>query len=1083
MNDTDMEGVDPVTQDGQQPDANNGDQVQPTTEAVENQQSDTVSQGDQIDQNTAEYYENLQNRQRHDHEWWGAVHPYPRPGHPDREFMFARNPPISDQEFLDINAAYNNVATDNGTEPFNTLGVSMRPTTPPMERAKKQVDGLAEQGFEVTWALRDEIYEIFTRDSGLIAALQEYCRDGQGVPPAQANELLKMVDRLKALMAEEMAKHSKQLQELNDGFDDYKESTEERAKKLEDRCSEAESKLTEAKDRLQSKQNELDKIHQQGGVDPKEDSIKKINELKEENFVLSKKVERLEEEMAQGKENRDQLQSNFDDKANELCQSEEKVSRLLKEKAVLQSKIVMYQAGKSREEVEGGTEDDFDVSFEHEADLKAAQQCAERAEREREQGNLFHQHFYKTMKEKASAWQARTTTANESSQQYGSSVSNDTVELLQEVTQDWDDAVSEFQKAWPPAFGAFHGGQVEEDNVLKDVLEGSSKKLRERYEEAQRQLRNVREQEATLIEEFHKINEKTSDKETKARVLQGLIENLEKLAEERGRLSAKTESSSSRPSNSDPESPNRSTTPGNNRSSTFASSPPEDIWRLKDELSSYKDLAVQNEDDISDLENEKEKLIRVVDQLQQKNERLEDQLGEYRDMIKDLEVRKKDVIDNHAGLIDEQNILKADLKRIRDDKEELERLQKETIKKLKDVETEKTQLESKRVVGQTQLKKLQDDKDSLEKLRQDDVKRLKDLQDQKERIEAALNKAGVDTKQLDDLRKEKAQLESQHATDQDDLDKARADNKGLTAERDELQKSLERKRQETRGLQQANQQLHVDHKERQRRLERNIEALQRSHSTNEKQLKGQWVCNYQSADALIRAAGVLRQDGDRTPTADGGPDMSPMDRINYLNLSVFLRTRNYVQLALREGCNRLANMLIHDANNWAEQCADDISKMNPSVNVQIRASIYVLNGLKKAMVAKDMDEINKGARELKHGQKLLIEEAADPATFGQLIDLAESLVNWLNRLNISHDNPERIRGLQADKVSWKKNIEFVVKRRAKKLQGGVRDDPNLKASVLRRTGLHSPLTPEKWDQDIGLEEPLFNDDEDDDATP
>lgn len=283
----------------QQSDDDNEDSFQQTTD----------TDGDQLDRDIAEYHVNQENRQRHNPDWWGTRHPYPDIGDPDREFIYARNVPISDEEVDDAVAAYNKVATNQGTEKFNTLGVSMRPTTPPMERAKKQVEGLAEQGFEVTTALRDEIYEKYTRDSGLIAALQEYCRNGDDVPNAHANELLKMLDRLKALFAEEMDKSSKQLQDLRDNFDDYKKSKEERVEMLEEKLSESETKLAEAKDKLESKHSELDKIQQQGGMD----STKQ---------------------------------------ANGLSQLEEKVARLLKEKAVLQSKIVMYEAGKTRKEVE-----------------------------------------------------------------------------------------------------------------------------------------------------------------------------------------------------------------------------------------------------------------------------------------------------------------------------------------------------------------------------------------------------------------------------------------------------------------------------------------------------------------------------------------------------------------------------------------------------------------------------------------------------------------------------------------------------------------------------------------------------------
>ncbi|KAI8672412.1 hypothetical protein NCS56_00703900 [Fusarium sp. Ph1] len=946
----------------QQSDDDNEDSFQQTTD----------TDGDQLDQDIAEYHANQENRQRHDPEWWGTRHPYPQIGDPDREFIYARNVPISDEEVDDAVAAYNKVATNQGTEEFNTLGVSMRPTTPPMERAKKQVEGLVEQGFEVTTALRDEIYEKLTRDSGLIAALQEYCRNGDDVPNAHANELLKMLDRLKALFAEEMAKSSKQLQDLSDNFDDYKKSKE---------------KLSEAEN----------KIKHQGGVD----STKQ---------------------------------------ANGFSQLEEKVARLLKEKAVLQSKIVMYEAGKTREEVESIAGDEFKVDDEHKADLDAAEERAERADLERRAGNHFHQEFYEVMKEKVKSWEAKATTADDESNQYGA-MSSDAVQLLQEVARDLDGMVLEFQKGWPPAYEAFNGGQIQRDSVTKDALERSSKGLKEKYEENQQDIQKLARQETELMEKLEDVNQLIKEKEGKTNELNKSVKKLEEAEEQLQRLRAKANAGGP------------------------ASSPPEDLKKLREDLNNHKDWLVESHDENILLQNANEALTGQVKELERRKEELGKQHKENQNEIKKLQTERINLIEENTGLRRERDDLRADIKKVGGEKEELEK--------------EKKQLESERATNQTELKKLQDDKDRLEKLRQDDSERLNEC------IEAGQKKTGnleVDAKKLDDLRKEVAQLELQHATDQDDLEKARADNRGLIKERDDLKQSLEKKLQEAKGLQQEKKQMQVDCKEQKRRLERNIDNLQKSHDAKEQEveeLRQQGESNWLSADALIRAAArAVRtaggpDDDDQTPTLGGG-EMSLMDRINYLNLSVFLRTRNYVELALREGCNRLANMLIHDANKWAEQCREDLSKMNPSVNNQVRASMYVLNGLKRVMVAKDMNEINKGAREFKYGQKLLAREDADQATFGQLIDLAGSLVEWLDRLNISHDNPEMRRGLQADKVSWRKNIEFVVRRRAK-LQSGLRNDPNLKANALRRTGLHSPLSPERWDDDVGLEEDLGDD--------
>lgn len=117
------------------------------------------------------------------------------------------------------------------------------------------------------------------------------------------------------------------------------------------------------------------------------------------------------------------------------------------------------------------------MSDEHIADLIAAEDRATTADRERQAGNHFHQEFYKVMKEKVKSWEAKATTTDDESNEWV--MSSDAVELLQEVTRDLDGMVLEFQKGWPPAYEAFHGGQIERDNITKDALEISNKKLKE----------------------------------------------------------------------------------------------------------------------------------------------------------------------------------------------------------------------------------------------------------------------------------------------------------------------------------------------------------------------------------------------------------------------------------------------------------------------------------------------------------------------------------------------------------------------------------------------------------------------------
>lgn len=122
--------------------------------------------------------------------------------------------------------------------------------------------------------------------------------------------------------------------------------------------------------------------------------------------------------------------------------------------------------------------DEFRVDDEYTADLIAAEDRANTADRERQAGNHFHQEFYEAIKEKAELWEAKAITADNNSNQDGA-MPNDTVELLHEVAGDLDEMVLRFQRGWPPAHDAFDVGQIQQDNVTKDALERSSKGLRE----------------------------------------------------------------------------------------------------------------------------------------------------------------------------------------------------------------------------------------------------------------------------------------------------------------------------------------------------------------------------------------------------------------------------------------------------------------------------------------------------------------------------------------------------------------------------------------------------------------------------
>ncbi|KAF4333814.1 hypothetical protein FBEOM_12358, partial [Fusarium beomiforme] len=143
------------------------------------------------------------------------------------------------QEILDAQQAYNAVIIDPDTNKPNPLGRHLRPTTPPMEKVKKQIRGLLDQGVEVPPVLVKEM----------------------DVPVEYFNELIKKVDRLKI-------EASTQLRDVTETLD--------RAVKGKD------AQLASGGNKaLPSK--ESDSFHEQN------------QKLKEENKTLRMELERLRE--------------------------------------------------------------------------------------------------------------------------------------------------------------------------------------------------------------------------------------------------------------------------------------------------------------------------------------------------------------------------------------------------------------------------------------------------------------------------------------------------------------------------------------------------------------------------------------------------------------------------------------------------------------------------------------------------------------------------------------------------------------------------------------------------------------------
>ncbi|KAM0341390.1 hypothetical protein ACHAPU_010033 [Fusarium lateritium] len=207
---------------------------------------------------------------------------------------------------------------------------------------------------------------------------------------------------------------------------------------------------------------------------------------------------------------------------------------------------------------------------------------------------------------------------------------------------------------------------------------------------------------------------------------------------------------------------------------------------------------------------------------------------------------------------------------------------------------------------------------------------------------------------------------------------------------------------------------------------------------------------FTTAEDLVQAVRV--QDGN-----SNAAELGLMDRINYLNLACFIRTRNYIQFAFREGANRLADILINDAHQWVEFCRDDFQSMDPRVISQIDSSLRILHGLRRILTATNQQELEKGRSHIDLGRRTL-QKFGDSIVFDQLGRLADSIIE---NTRAENDNSLFKRKFRFDQYSgyWpKKRID------QEKMRKVIKRGPNMRAGAMR-TGFHAPLSPERWSRD------------------
>jgi hypothetical protein len=207
----------------------------------------------QVAREAKETYNNYRkNRKTKDHTWWGSKHYEPERGDPDREFMFARNMPVSNQEIEDAQQAYDSIIIDPDTGKPNPLGPHLRPTTPPMERVEKQVKGLMDQGVDVPSELVKEMIHHFTSNNGMHSALLIWCSGQKDAPVEYVNELIRSIDRLKLEMATQQCDVT---EELEQAIRDCEEK--------EVRCQQLQSENAKLEMEVQRLKGETEKLQQE----------------------------------------------------------------------------------------------------------------------------------------------------------------------------------------------------------------------------------------------------------------------------------------------------------------------------------------------------------------------------------------------------------------------------------------------------------------------------------------------------------------------------------------------------------------------------------------------------------------------------------------------------------------------------------------------------------------------------------------------------------------------------------------------------------------------------------------------------
>ncbi|KAM0240837.1 hypothetical protein ACHAP5_007821 [Fusarium lateritium] len=883
------------------------------------------------------YLDHQKARLGHDKQWWGEQHPEPPINHPDRQFMWAWNNPIPDEEFKDAVKGYNDHVINPETGEAHPFGVHIRPSTPPLERARKQVQGLKDAGQEVPTELVKEIIHHYTLNSGTFAALMEWSKDEKTIPIEVANEFVKMIDRLKLEMAKQLRDVHKMLDEANEGKDELNKSKDTLKKFLKTRDLEVARLENELRcgGEITHRRRKSDAEDQ--SISLKAPLLREIRDLRHKNDEAIKAssdrdlesktaIEILKEKLEMAEVEVNILKTRLDHgkyaSTNVLC----RVTNTRAESQAAESafsermQFLESQAEVNRRCLEDAEKECNALRGGCELERKGR----EEAEGEIEKYKHFHQEIYKQLDMHAKTW-ALTEEAVDSLPSEDEKATEEARQMIREASKHWGQLKKNYETDWPPNKKSMEGGKLGRDWIVlkslkmsEDALEASLERNFRNRDRFNQQLREI-EDEKVKLEEAQKVPIPDSSSEEE--------EEEEKEFDE----------SHAVPPDTGFQIPRTPVTDWVNSLGQDSLSPTAAKGWLDLEIQRLEQIKIDLGKDIAEKDEKVKQLERDIDAK-----------GETQAEI----MRLRDHVSNFSENIGEKN-------------EEIEALEK-ALQACKDAE------EANKKPGRSPEE---------ERAPKPDNERTTELEAQLKTLEEEAEMSNNLKKQLHELRAQVKYLESEVVNNRDA-----------------------------------------------------ITAMER--------------VNYTTADSLVNAVRSF----------DSVDRLSLMDRINYLNLLCFFRTRNYIQLALRQGANTLANIMLTDTMKWVEFCSEDFKRMDPSVSGQIDASMRVLHGVRRIFTAKGQESMDEARRHVMAGRRRLT-KLEHSAAFEQLVKLADNIIRT------TQDTEGN--ALYGRTLRFKAHTGFRLERQMKteKAQNILKGDAAMKAGALR-TGFHSPFSPENWKNDL-----------------